>query len=316
MKRIKKISTLIFAVVLTLSLISCSANPSAGEPTGGGGNAETVDRSGAAITLPDKINSIVVLAPSITQTVVALGLGDSIVATDNQSAGLEGIPGGLPAFDIQQPDGEQLAALQPDIIFLSSISMIEGVNPLQPLVDLGICVAQIPTSNSIEDICLDIQFLAETLGKSAEGDAMVEELQREIDEIAAIGSQIAEKKKVYFEIAAAPYAYSFGSGVFLHEMIEIIGAENILADQDGWFSVEPESVVAANPDVILTNVTYVEDPVGEILSRDGWQAVAAIENGEVYSIDNLSSSLPNQNIVVALRQMAEAVYPEHHGKEE
>jgi len=38
------------------------------------------------------------------------------------------------------------------------------------------------------------------------------------------GTAIENKKTVYFELAAAPNLYSFGKGVFLNEMIEIIGA--------------------------------------------------------------------------------------------
>ena len=108
--------------------------------------------------------------------------------------------------------------------------------------------------------------------------------------------------------------YSFGSGVFLNEMIELIGAENILADQEGWLRVEGETIAEANPDVILTNVNYLEDPVGEILSRSGWEGMSAIQNKQVYSIDNMSSSLGNQNIVKALDQMAKAVYPDVYGE--
>ena len=136
-------------------------------------------------------------------------------------------------------------------------------------------------------------------------------MQEEIDSISAIAKIITEKKTVYFEISAAPYMYSFGNGVFLNEMIELIGTANILSGQDGWLSVEGETVVAADPDVIFTNVNYLDDPVAEILGRDGWAGVTAVVNRDVYYIDNMASSLPNQNIVVALRQMAEALYPDY-----
>ncbi len=270
----------------------------------------TVDPSGAPIKVPEKIERIVVMAPSITQSIVALGEGDKIIAHDNQSVGLEGVKEGLPEFNIMAPDAEQLAALTPDIVFVSSLSAAGGENPFQPLADLGICIAVIPTSNSIEAIKSDIEFVAAVLGKAEEGRKITADMQAEIDRIAEIGKTVTQKKKVYFEIAAAPEPYSFGSGVFLNEMIEIIGAENIFADQQSWMSVEIESAVAANPDVILTNVNYIEDAVGEILNREGWGEVMAVKNKEVYYIDNLASSLPNQNIVQALNEMAKAIYPD------
>ena len=48
----------------------------------------------------------------------------------------------------------------------------------------------------------------------------------------------------------------------------------------------------------------------EILARPGWEGVTAVQNGDVYTIDNKTSSLPNENIVQALKKMAKAVYPD------
>ena len=272
----------------------------------------TEDRSGAPITLPDEIDSIAVMAPSIAETVVDLGCGDLITAIDTQTEAyaLEGVPAGLPAFDMQAPDTEALAALEPDVVFVSGVSVIEGENMFQPLVDMGVCIVSIPTSSSIAAVEEDITFLAACLGRAEEGRQIVSGMQAEIDAIAAIGETVTDRKTVYFEISAAPYCYSFGEGVFLNEMIDLIGAENVLAGQEGWLSVEEESVVSANPDVILTNVNYIEDPVGEILARPGWEGVTAVQNGDVCTIDNKNSSLPNENIVQALKEMAKAVYPD------
>ena len=74
--------------------------------------------------------------------------------------------------------------------------------------------------------------------------------------------------------------------------------------------VEAETIVAADPDVILTNVNYIDDPVAEIRGRSGWEGMSAVQNEQVFYIDNMASSLSNQNIVKALDQMAKAVYPE------
>ncbi len=274
----------------------------------------TQDPSGAAISIPETIDSIVPLAPSISETLVALGLGDKIVGYDLESVGLEGLPDDVPTFDMVNPDIEQLVALGPDVLLVSSLSLYDQEAPYQPLIDAGVCVICVPTSDSIEDVQSDIQFLAAVFGANDAGQAILDELNAQLDELAAIAATIPqeERKSVYFEISAAPYLYSCGSGVYLNEMIEWIGGENVLADQSGWLSVEGETIVDANPDVIFTNVNYIDDPVGEILGRDGWAGVTAVKNGDVYSIDNMSSARPNENIVVAMRQMAEALYPDYY----
>lgn len=254
------------------------------------------------------------LSPSIAETVIALGYGGNIVAYDNSSVGLEGLPENKLVLDLSQPDIEQLAALKPDVLMVSNLTLYDQEAPYQQLIDMGVCVICVPTSDSIKDIQSDIAFIASVFGESEKGEKIITEMQAEIDRIAAIGKTITEKKSVYFEISAAPYMYSCGSGVFLNELIELIGAENILADQEGWLSVGEETVIAANPDVILTNVNYIENPTQEIMSRGGWSNLNAVKNGDVYYIDYMASSLPNQNVVKALSQMAEAVYPEYYGK--
>ena len=309
LKKQKKLLNLLIILGIVLSVTACGADmPSQSV------SRPTVDPSGAEITVPEEIDSIIVLAPSIAETVIALGDGDKIIAYDTSSADLNGLPSDKPIFDLMNPDMEQLVSLNPDLLLVSNLSYYDAENPYQHLIDLGVCVACIPTSDSIEDIQSDIIFIADVLGKSEEGEELVGQMQEEIDSISAIAETITEKKTVYFEISPAPYMYSFGNGVFLNEMVELIGAENILDDQEGWLSVSEEFVAAANPDVILTNVNYMDNPTQEIMKRSGWDTITAVLNGDVYYINNMASSLPNQNIVIALEQMAEAVYPEYYGK--
>ncbi|WP_394967989.1 ABC transporter substrate-binding protein [Candidatus Allofournierella merdipullorum] len=319
----KKLLSLILALAMAASVAGCAAQPASGSasaPASVSAPSSAVsapaaekpatDPSGAEVNIPDEIGSVVVLAPSIAETLVALGCGDLIVGYDAQSVGLAGLPEGVPTFDMMQPDMEQLAALKPDVLFVSNMTLYDQTNPYQQLIDLGVCVLCVPTADSIAAIQEDIAFIAAAMGKTAEGDTLIADMQAELDRIAAIGATVTEKKSVYFEIGAAPSMYSFGSGVFLNEMIELIGAENVLADQEGWLAVEAETIVAADPDVILTNVNYIDDPVAEILGRSGWEGMSAVKDQQVFYIDNMASSLSNHNIVKALDQMAKAVYPD------
>ena len=172
----------------------------------------------------------------------------------------------------------------------------------------------IPSSNSIEGIYDDIMFISETLQAKDKGEAIVDDMKTKVNGYKEFGSKIENKKTVYFEIAGAPNLYSFGRGVFLNEMIEILGAENILKDQEKWIAVSDEVIVAKNPDVILTNVDYIPNAADEIKIRAGWENITAVKNNDVYNIDNNASSLSNHNIIKALDQMAKAIYPEVYKK--
>lgn len=268
------------------------------------------DRAGNDIKIPQDVEKIVSLAPAITKILVDLGFGDKIIAIDNYSKGIQGIDLGIPEFDMLALNIEAMVALDADIIFASSMSDYEGKDLFKTIKDLGTAVVGIPSSESIQGIKDDIAFIGQTLKASDRSQELIDIMEAEIDKIAAIGATIENKKTVHFEISAAPYIYSFGSGTYLNEMIEIVGAKNIYGDQQSWLPITEELAIVKNPDVILTSVNYMENPIDEIISRPGWENVNAVMNKDVYYINNEESSQPCHYIVIALRQMAEAIYPD------
>ena len=291
-------------IVLFLTLLLTSGSAVMASPT--------EDRAGEPIELPDKIETIISLAPSTTRVLTDLGLQEKLIAVDTYSAGYQPELASLPEFDMMTPDVEKLAEMKPDVIFITGMSLSGGSNPYQALIDLGIPVVGIPTSNSIDAIREDVLFIGECVGETDGAQALVDEMQAEIDEIAAIGATIEDKKTVAVEVSALPQLCYAGGDTYINEMIEIIGAENAYGESDPWASVTEEAAVDTNPDVILTCTSYLPDPVGEILSRKGWENVTAIADKAVFQLDEESVNQPNHHITKALREMAEAVYPEKY----
>ena len=269
----------------------------------------SVDRAGNPINAPEQVDRIISLAPAITQTLIHIGLADKLVAIDTNSTVFEGLPADLPLVDMLSPDGELLLTLNADVVLCSAMMGFDGSEPLKPLTNAGVCVAAIPSADSIDGIKEDLRFIADITGQHEKGAEIVSELEAGIQAVKdAIGG--AKKKTVYFEIAAAPAAYSFGNNTFMNTMIEIAGGENIFADIDGWLAVSEEQVIARNPDFIFTNITYIDTPVDEILSRESLQGVTAVLERQVFQIDSNSSSLSNEYILLAIHQMAGALHPE------
>ena len=308
----KRILVVLFAVMMFAASCSQSANPTdspQATPTAAPTQGTIVDREGTTVTLPVKVEKIISIGASNTEILSALGLLEKIVAVDSYSMDVEGIASDITTFDQLNLDAEKMVSLMPDVVFISSMSKSGGDDPLKLVRDAGVCVLYIPSSTSIQAIKDDIAFVGKATNLSGRANEIIAEMDREIAEIKSIGDTITEKKSVYFEISPAPTMYSFGKGVFLNEMLEIIGAENTLGSMSDWVAVSDETVLSLNPDVILTNISYLPDPIGEIKSRPGWDAVTAVQNDAVYYIDANFSSRPDQNIIKALRQMAEAVYP-------
>lgn len=272
----------------------------------------TKDRSGKEITLPKEATKIISLVPSTTEVIEDLGKTDQLIAVDTQSSTIMTDLKKLPQMDMMAVDAEKLIALKPQIVYVNDINLASSESVWKQVEDAGITVVNIPTSTSIKAIKEDVQFIADSLSEHEKGQKLIKTMDQEIDEVAKIGKTIKKPKTVLFEVAALPDIYSFGNGTFLNEMIETIGAKNVLANEKGWLPVTEEAAIAAKPEVILTNVNYMKDPAKEILARKNWENVPAVQNKEVFEIDNMSSSLPNNHITKALKQMAKAVYPEEY----
>ena len=313
--RIPKTLAAILIVLLLAALTACAPAESTEPDTQPQQTQETADnrpdtdRSGNPITLPDQVNSIISMAPSATQTLLDLGLKDKLVAVDTYSAMYFGLED-LPTFDMMEPDTEQMAVLDADLIFTTGMSASAGSDPFKPLRDVGVCVADIPSASSIEAMLEDTRFIAACVGAGETCEDLIAQFQEELDQLSEIGAGIQDKKRVVVEIACAPDIYTAGSGTFMQEMLTVIGAENIFADQEGYLSVTEESVITLNPDVILTMVDYVEDPVAEILGRNGWENVTAVANGDVYLVNTNAVSLPNLHVIDGMKQMAKMIYPD------
>lgn len=301
MKLRNKFLSLVFIVILTMTtLIGCSNK-----------TTTMTDREGNNFKLPKKVNTIISTAPSNTEILVGLGLSDKLVAIDKYSADIDSVNKDLPKIDFKNPDAETLVGLKPDIIIASGHNKTGKEDPFAAVKEAGIEVVYIPTSSSIEDLYKDIDFIAKVTGTEKKGDELVANMKNDINSIKKIGDTITDKKNVYFEIGSNSALYSFGHNTFLNEMIEIVGAKNIFANENSWISPSAEAVINSNPEVILTNEP-TQNAVNAIKTRDGFKDVKAVKGNNVFAIDNNSSSRPSQNIMKALKQIAKAIYPEKY----
>lgn len=339
--KIKKILSVISAVALALCMTACGADSTreggtittadlsmletvnetaeaedfGGEETdaadGSDSDARTiVDREGNLIEVKSGIQTIVSAAPSISEILSGLGLANKIIAADIYSADVDGVDPSVCTLDFYNLNIEELTALDPDLIIVSGMSMSGADDPYAALKEAGVDVIYIPTSNSIAGVKLDIEFLANYFLAEQQGSELIADITDAVNDISEKAAGITEKKSVYFEIGAAPYLYTCGNNTFINEMITLAGAENIYGSEEGWISNSEESVIAADPDVIITNVQYDGYDFNEIKSRAGWENISAVKNGAVYSVGANETSRPSQHIIEGMYQVAGAIYPE------
>ncbi len=310
----KKALSLFLAAFLALSCTAGCSGRTAGTPAA---DLPATDRSGNPITVPAEVKSIISMAPSTTQLLIDLGVGDRIVAVDTYSAASYGdaLPAEIPQYDMMAPDNESITALSPDIVFTTGMSASGGEDVFAAVKEAGVTVADIPSSSSLADIEADILFIGACVGRSAEAAAITASMDKSIDEIRTIGAGIPEKKSVLYELSTPtpdyPTIYTCGKGTYIDEMLTTIGAANVAGDVDfPWPALSEEEAIAKDPDVILSGDTYTPDVVRVILTTTGWEEVDAIEDGQVFAVDGDAINRPNQHVVSAMIEMGKLIYPE------
>lgn len=266
-----------------------------------------IDGIGREVTFENVPETIISLQPSNTEILFALGFGDQIIGAtefDNYPEEAKDIPRVSDSVNINT---EQIIMMNPDVVFAYTVGDRKSIEPLEKA---GIPVFVIQTATTFEDVYADIKRIAEVMGVQEKGEELIREIKDVIQHVETKVSQIENKKHLYLEISSAPELYTTGSNTFLAEVMQKAGVENIFSEQEGWIMINEEEVVDRNPDIIATTVDYIEDPVGEILSRSGWEEITALQEGNVFQLDGNLLSRPGPRIGQAVEHVAQVAYPE------
>lgn len=286
-----------FFIIFILSICSCSKN-------------EISDSDKDSIIQNKKIEKIISLSPGVTDILIDLNEAHKIIAADTFSKDIlkKNNINVSNVFDMLNPDAEKIISLDSDIIFINNLTAFYTKNSLLSLSNPTIIT--ITNSETLKGIEDDIYFLGKVLNADDRAKEVVSNMRTKIKEIKDIGDTITNKKTVYFEISALPNLYSFGSNVYLDDIINIIGAKNIFSNRNEWINVSEEDVVYLNPDIIFTSVDYVDNPVAEITNRAAWRDINAVKTSKVFFVEG--TSLPTHNIVSSIILMAKYIYPEEY----
>ena len=165
-------------------------------------NKEIIDRTGRTVFIKGDINRVISTAPSNTEIIADLGKAHKLVAVDRHSANIAGLSDNIALLDFFFPDAETIINLEPDLIIASGHNATgSGEDPFRVLRGMGIPVVYISMSKTIEDIYLDIAFIADVLQAGKEGETLINLTRSQVEEIKQNASVIERKKTVYFEIS-------------------------------------------------------------------------------------------------------------------
>ena len=285
----KKLCSLFLA-----ALMVCIAVPVPAE----GPAVAVTDMMGREITLDAPVTRIVALTAADCEILCALGCEDVLVGRGEYCD--------YPASVLDKPSVqsgyetnlEQIIALQPQVVLMGT--MAQTVEQVEALEQAGIRVV-VSDAQNIEGVYAAIRMIGALTGKDAEAEAIVADMQAGFAEIAEKARDTG--KTVYFEVSPLQWGlWAAGKGTFMDEIAGLCGLTNIFADMDGWVEVSEETVLARNPDYIVTTAMYYGDgptPVEEILGRDGWERLDAVMNGGIFNADSNAITRPGPRLLEA-----------------
>ena len=235
-----------------------------------------------------------------------LRLGDQLIAVDDQSnypaEALE-LPNELSGFE---PNVEAIAALEPDLVLIGGDFTGLGAQ----LDELGVAWWDGPAALTLDDSYRQIAELGDATGNSEAADALVKEMQAGVEEIVLAAPEPAEPLSIYHELD--PTLYSADSTTFIGELYSLLGLQNIAdraeGDSGGFPQLNPEFIVSADPDVIfLADTKCCAETAETVAARPGWDAIAAVRNGNVFEMDDDVASRWGPRVVEYLRIVSGAV---------
>jgi iron complex transport system substrate-binding protein len=288
-----------------------------------------VDDMGRSVTVPLPITRAAVFNLYNVEFFRAVGGIDVVVGIDR---GPLGSPGYFPSFSEANvvgqgqaaPNYEAIVAADPDVVIFPRNGAWEEAT--QQLAPFGIPVMVITGWDTL-DHAENLRLVGQLVGEEERAEEVVEFYEHYME---LLDERLAgvEPRTVYLEKVPSLYTAIPGSG--WHDMIIEGGGINIFGDVDitqqpanrgtvHQFQVDPETIVAADPAVIvklaLGDAIYppaepgvLADLANEILMRPGWSSIDAIENNEVYAITSFSAGISSK--MVGALHIAKALYPD------
>lgn len=266
---------------------------------------EVEDGFGNKVTIQNKPWKIVSLAPSHTEILYTLGLGNKIVGVDNNSDYPEDTKDKEKVGDYLSVNVEKIIELGPDLVIQYGPGD-ENVNARIREAGIAILSYEPESIDEVINLMLELGTITDVVA-TAKMETIV--MQSKLEYITNTVKD-AEKTKVFYEVWNDPLMTA-GPGTFLDELITLAGGENIAKDaQEGYPIYDIEQLIEKDPEVYLSAKDSEEKTVESIKNRGGFEGINAIKNDRVYLLEPNIISRPGPRIVDGLEIIAKSLHPE------
>jgi iron complex transport system substrate-binding protein len=272
------------------------------------------DDLGRTVTIDKMPQRIVSLAPSNTETLFALGLGDKIVGVTDYCDYPDAAKLKPRVASYTTPNTEKLVSVEPDIIFAESIHEKTVIPALEKL-NLKVVAM---SATSVNTVLNDILLMGKIANVNQKAEDLVTGLQEKINEITDKTSELPEssRPRVLYVIWHDPI-WTMGSDTFINDLINYAGGTNIFAgDFDKSRIVSLESIIQKNPQIIIVSgMGTTGDVIYDAITKEQRLSTTdAFVNKQIYKIsDSNIIERPGPRIVLGLAELSKIIHPEIFG---
>jgi len=269
--------------------------------------ATFTDEVGRKLEVPGSPQRIVSVAPSVTETLFALGLGDRLVGVSSycqfppEALKKEKVGGYI------NPSLEKIVALRPDLV----IGIAEGdlTTFVDRLAKLKIPV-YITNPKNVFGVITSIQHIGKVTSSARSAQRVTQAIRERVQ---AIQTKVQGRlrPRVLHVLNFEPLI-SAGKGTFVDDLIRLGGGRNIAETAQGKYPrFSLEEVLAVDPEVIILASMRSDDPLTEQRQWwERWKTITAVRQGRIHVLNSDLIHRPSPRIVDGLEQVARAIHPE------
>jgi iron complex transport system substrate-binding protein len=265
------------------------------------------DAMGRNVELEKPPQRIVPLAPSLTEILYFLGLGDKVVGVTKFSY--------YPPEAMDKPkigsyidlNAERIISLSPDIV----IGTVDGNKPgvVEVLEQTGIPV-YIVNPRNVHQVIDTIVEIGELCGIPEKATLKAQKLRDRVSFVQECVKSL-EKPLVFLQINLKPIM-TVNKNTFHQDLITLAGGRNMTENEPITYPrISREEVIRKKPDVII--ISSMERAGGFERTKKDWQewtSIPAVRNNRVFLINSDLTDRPSPRIVDGLEEMAKLIHPE------
>ncbi|MEG2174780.1 MAG: ABC transporter substrate-binding protein [Oscillospiraceae bacterium] len=320
----KKVTALLLLTALLLSVTACtpkasstthpaSAEPSRAEVSIADPNAPitVTDQAGRTVTTTQPVNRIAVCWYMANDFVLAMDLGDKLVAAGPRDDFQKMVLPALNDMDTVgkgRPDMEKLAAMKPDL-FIHTIGDKENREAVDAL---GIPMILIDPE-TIDKTLDAYQIIGEAVGKPERAQMLNKLYHSIVDKAQSLVGSTPETNRPTFVLLGKDSSKVANGGMMQAEMLTAAGGVNLAQSLEGaglWPEAGTEQVFAWDPNYLFISSTSAIS-AADLMKDPAWADLQAVKNGKVYQIPGTLHHWENPGMATCLGTLwaANKMYP-------